>query len=643
MARALVTRRPELRALALRAGIIPSYLSLLDRRPRPTSDATREALLAAMHLDASSEGAAAAALRALEERLRNLPRAAGARSETRRCTSVASKLAGRRGFGIWTNLYSLRSQHNFGVGDLSDLARLASLAGREGADFIGISPLHALWNRGSDASPYSPISRLYRSELYLDVLRVPELARSAQARALLARPGFERELARLRASSRVEYARVAAAKREILRALHRDFREQPTRSRAQAYAAYRAAEGPSLDAFATFLALGEHRSARSERERDWHVWPRELRDPNSEGVARFRREHEREIDFHRFVQFELDRQLGAAAAAAKRAGMRIGLYPDLALGSAGGGAETWAYPELIAGGASIGAPPDGFSPSGQDWGIPPLDPLKLHEQGFAFFRQLLRAAFAHAGALRVDHVLGLFRLYWIPHGRPASEGAYVRQPTRELLAILAQESQRQGALVVGEDLGTVPPGTPARLARHAILSSRVLYFERNATGFKPARSYSRRALATANTHDLVPLPGFAAGRDLVLRHRVGAIPSEAALRTALAERAASARALVRRFAAEGLLRTPEPDASALTEAASGFLARTPCPLVALSLDDAVGETEPVNLPGVGPEAFPSWTRRMRLPLERLPAHPGLRACFAAMRRQRGRRPRRSTR
>jgi len=319
--------------------------------------------------------------------------------------------------------------------------------------------------------------------------------------------------------------------------------------------------------------------------------------------------------------------------------MKVGLYPDLALGSARGGAETWSFADLFAQDASLGAPPDDFSPEGQDWAIPPLDPLRLREQGFAFFRRLLRASFAHAGALRIDHVLGFFRLFWIPKGRPASEGAYVRQPARELLAILAHESRRQGALVIGEDLGTVPAGTQARLARHGILSSRVLYFERLGSRFRPARTWSKRALATANTHDLVPLAGYAAGVDLALRRRAGAIPSQQALRSALAERAASARALEDRLLAEGILRARGPSAQELAAAVSGFLARTPCPLVALSLDDALGESEPVNLPGVGPEAHPSWTRRMSVSLERLPAHPGWRACCAALRPGRTRLPR----
>ena len=324
--------------------------------------------------------------------------------------------------------------------------------------------------------------------------------------------------------------------------------------------------------------------------------------------------------------------------------MAIGLYPDLALGSARGGAETWAFPGLFAEGASLGAPPDDFSPQGQDWAIPPLDPLRLREQGFAFFRQLLRAAFAHAGALRIDHVLGVFRLYWIPRGRPASEGAYVRQPARELLAILAQESARQGALVVGEDLGTVPPGTQARLARHGILSSRVLYFERQAGGFRPSRSYSRRALATANTHDLVPLAGFASGRDLVLRRRAGAIPSERALRTALAERAASARALARRLVAEGLLRDRAAGRACARRGRLRAFSRAPPARSSRSRSTTPSaKTEPVNLPGVGPREHPSWTRRMSLSLESLSAHPGLRACCAALRQQRSRSLRRSTR
>ena len=636
-----MARRPELRALALRAGIIPSYISLVDRRPRHTSDATREALLACMKLDGSSERAAAASRRALQERLRALPPVAEVATPTPRCTTAREKLGRARGFGVWANLYTLRSRRNFGLGDLSDVAQLAQLAAREGAEFVGLSPLHALWNRGPHVSPYAPMSRLYRNELYLDVLRVPELARCPEAGAQLARPGFQRELAQLRSSSRVEYERVAAAKRRILRALHGCFLRRRSNARDRAYAAYLAREGEALGDFAAFSAISERQGASGGPGLDWQAWPRALRDPRSPAVARFRRAHAREVDFHRFVQFELDRQLGAAAASAKRAGMKIGLYQDLALGSVGGGAETWGLRDLFAEGASIGAPPDEYAAEGQDWAIPPLDPVRLHEQGFAFFRQLLRAAFAHSGALRIDHVLGFFRLYWIPHGRSPAEGAYVRQPARELLAILAQASRRQGALVIGEDLGTVPPGTPARLARHGILSSRVLYFERQGAGFKPARAYSRRALATANTHDLVPLAGYAKGTDLVLRRRARVISSERALHSALAEREAIARALTRRLTADGLLHTREPSPSELAVAVAGFLARTPCPLVALSLDDAVGEPVPVNLPGVGPDAHPSWTRRLATPLERLPTHRGWLACCDALRP--GRTGRRRTR
>jgi len=633
-----VARRPELLALAERAGISSGYVSLVDRRPRRTSDATREALLAAMRLDGSSESKAAAARRALDERLRALPRTAGSTGATARCVSVASRLGRARGFGLWTNLYTLRSRTNFGAGDLGDLARLAAIAGREGADFVGISPLHALWNRGDHVSPYAPISRLYRNELQLDVLRVPELARCERARARLAAPAFARELARLRAAANIDAERVIAAKRAILRELHRDFARRPAPARARAYQAYRAREGRALDDFAAFVAIGESRG-----EPDWRRWPRELRDPRGPAVAAFARTHAREIDFQRYVQFELDRQLAAAASAAARAGLAIGLYPDLALGSAAGGAESWSFPDLFAQEASVGAPPDDFSPQGQDWAFPPLDPLRLREQGFAFQRQLLRAAFAHAGALRIDHILGVFRLFWIPRGRPASEGAYVRQPAGELLGLLAPESRRQGALVVGEDLGTLPPGTQARLAHHGILSTRVLYFERDGRGFRPARRWSRRALATANTHDLAPLAGFAAGRDLRLRRRAGAIASERALRSALAERAATAAALVRRLRAEGLLGPGDPGAAALTQAVSGFLARTPCPLAALSLDDVALESEPVNLPGVGPRRHASWIRRMRRDLESLAGDPLLRACCAALRRRRGGRARRRTR
>jgi 4-alpha-glucanotransferase len=388
-----------------------------------------------------------------------------------------------------------------------------------------------------------------------------------------------------------------------------------------------------LTGFATYLVLAEFLSATAER--DWREWPHTYRDPRSPHVRRFREQHSEEVDFHCYLQFELDRQLQSCAHAGEQARLRVGLLQDLALGSTAGGADAWMFQGLFAAGARIGAPPDEFNPAGQDWGMPPLVPRRLRDQAYGYWSQLLRASFAHAHALRIDHAMALTRLYWIPSGRPPSEGAYVRYPARDLLGILALESRRHGALVIGEDLGTVPPAFSAQLAQWGILSWRVLYFERSGRGFRPSRTYSRRALVTANTHDLPPLAGFVQGRDLELRRQAGAIESDSALADAQSERRESCRALAQQLRAEGVLGAGEalPSPPRLCAAVNAFLCRTPAPLVGIALDDLVGETEPVNLPGTSQDRFPSWRRRMALPVEGLRSQPGVQLVLGAVSRR----------
>jgi 4-alpha-glucanotransferase len=553
----------------------------------------------------------------------------------RRCAAPGERLAGGRALGLWTQLYTLRSRRDWGAGDFGELRRLARIAGRADADFVGLQPLHALWHRGHDVSPYAPTSRLFRSELHLEIEAIPELAASAAAAARLGSRAFRARLAALRAEREVDYDGVHAAKREILRLLHRTFaarhRGRET-ARGRAYARYRAREGAALDDFAAFVALAEHLEARGI-PRDARRWPAPYRDARGAAVAAFRAAHAEAIDFHAWLQFELERQLAGCAAEARRAGLRLGLYQDLAVGSAPGGADPWSHAGLFAAGATLGAPPDAFVPEGQDWGIAPLIPTRLAASGFDFWIRLLRASLARAGALRVDHAMGLVRLYWVPEGRPPAEGAYVLQPARELLGLLALESRRHRSVVVAEDLGILPPGFGALLARYGILSSRVLYLERRGAGFRPARSWPRRALALAHTHDQVPLAGFAEGRDLELRARAGALPAGelAGARTA---RAAEAAALARRLAREGLLPRgePLPGPPRLAGAVAAFLRRTPSRLLAMSVDDLAGERDPVNLPGVPPDRHPSWRRKLSVPLEALAREPSFRAAFPRARR-----------
>jgi 4-alpha-glucanotransferase len=546
-------------------------------------------------------------------------------------------LGAERAYGILVNLYSLRGA-GFGHGHLGDLAALARFAGEQRADFVGTNPLHAVPNQGLEFSPYSPTSRLYRNTLYLDPEAVPELAHCEAARRLLDEPALRRRRAALQRAERIDHEAVARALAPVLRALHAGFRAGADRERAATYADYCRREGAALDDFATFEVLcGVLAAPGASPLRAWWEWPEAYRDPRNVAVAALRKEHELEVDLQRWLQFELDRQLGLAARAARDAGCRIGLYPDLALGAARASADTWMEPRVFARGASIGAPPDDYAPEGQDWGLPPLHPQQLREDGYRFFARVLRAGFAHAGALRLDHAMSLVRLFWIPDGRPGSEGAYVAYRPDELLGVLALESHRARALVVAEDLGTLPPELPGLLADWGLLRSAVTRFERTADGrYKRARDYPARALATLGTHDLAPLAGFLDGTDLALRRRAGALASDAELAAARAEREAEVRALRARLAEDGLLADASratPDAISL--AAHAFLAGTPSRLVAASLDDLAGEREPVNLPGVAPEQHPSWSRRMAEPQGTLFRSSALLGRLAPLRARRG--------
>ena len=360
----------------------------------------------------------------------------------------------------------------------------------------------------------------------------------------------------------------------------------------------------------------------------WREWPKRFRDPRSPAVAEFRNANADDVGFHRWLQFELDCQLAAAAQAARDGGMPIGLYQDLAIGTSPNGSDVWAFPDLFLQGASIGAPPDPLSATGQNWGLPPLDPRRLAHDGYRYWISLVRSSLRHSGALRIDHVMGLFRQFWIPEGESGTMGAYVRFPADELLGILALEASRAGALVVGEDLGTVPPDVPPALKDRNILSSKVLYFERtDGGGFKAAKAYEPLALATANTHDMPTLAGWWAARDVQLRNDAGQLGAKGkgekdrAVVRARDEREREKTALLRRLASDGILPAAKAPATntELRAAVHEFLCKSPAALVGISMDDIVGERDPVNLPGVAPDAFPSWTRRLRVTLDDLRA------------------------
>jgi 4-alpha-glucanotransferase len=544
-------------------------------------------------------------------------------------------LGRRRTWGWMLQLYALRSQHSWGLGDLGDLSRLARWAGREhGADFVLVNPLHAAAPvTPVESSPYYPSSRRFANPTYLRIEDIPELARLDGAGAARVR-----ELAaRLRATNRsaqLERDAVVQAKQEALALLHAAPR---TPAREEAFADFRRREGRGLEDFATYCALAERHGVPFQQ------WPEDLRHPGSSAVAAARAELADRVAFHTWLQWLCDTQLAAAQEAATDAGMQLGIVHDLAVGVDPGGADAWALAADLASRVTVGAPPDAFNQQGQDWRLPPLRPDRLAATGFAPFRDMLRSVLRHAGGIRVDHILGLARLWWIPDGAGPQEGAYVHYPADAMLGVLTLEAERAGAMVIGEDLGVVPQGIRESMAERAILGSRVLYFERKpwSSDLLPAGDYPQLALASVTTHDLPTAAGWWSDEGVRVQSALGllgdASSEEAEMQRKNREKAAM-RDLLR---AEGLV-GDDPCIEDLIVAMHAFLARTPSLLVAAMLNDAVGDLQQPNMPGTVDE-YPNWRLPLGTPdgggrrpllLEDLIEHEGVRRLANALRQRR---------
>jgi 4-alpha-glucanotransferase len=401
-----------------------------------------------------------------------------------------------------------------------------------------------------------------------------------------------------------------------------------------AFAAWRARQGPDLELHCRFDAIALHLAATSDPS-PWWAWPDGLDVAASAAVDRFAAAHADEVAFLAFLQWLADRQLEAAQARALAAGMRVGLYRDMAIGVVPDGSAAWAHPGAILRGATVGAPPDAFSPLGQNWSVAPLSPLALREQALEPLLADLRAAMRHAGAVRIDHAMGLMRLFWIPAGGTPADGAYVRYPFAEALAAVASESRERGCLVVGEDLGTVPEGFRPPMNEAGILSCKVLWFERWQDGlFKAPDAYDARALATISTHDLSTVRGFFAEVDLAWRERLGLYPDKGQAAQERQRRATAIEQLRGALRYAGLPADMD-DPDLIAEALHRYLARTPSWLVGAQLEDLVGETEQPNLPGTIDE-HPNWRRRIPLPVEDLAHHPLVRRIIEALRQERPR-------
>ena len=536
---------------------------------------------------------------------------------------------GRRA-GIGVMLYGLRSRVNWGCGDFRDLRALIRWAVPAlHADFIALNPLHAIHNRRPfNTSPYLPNSVYYRNPIYLDIESVAGYERI--------RPRFEdaatrAEIECLRNKPAVEYEQVMALKR---RALEQIFEANPPGPECFAWIAQ---EGDLLRHFATYCALDEHLHSTNPDLWVWPDWPREYRDPASDAVAHFAKTHERELLFHGWMQWLVDRQIAGVQQLARQLGMSIGLYHDLALATDRCGADLWGYRDFFVAGARVGAPPDDFSPDGQDWSFPPPNQERHRQDGYRLFAESIRKSARHGGALRIDHVMRLFRLYWIPEGQTAAHGAYVRERSADLVRILALESVRGEVVIIGEDLGTVEPVVRETLARFGILSYRLLYFERADGGFKRPSEYPAQALVSTTTHDLATIAGFWTGADIEARFRTGTI--DAGSRDAqMASRRVDKQRLLDALLADGLLAPAyERDAGRLAEltgevhqAIIGFLATTPSTLWLVNQEDITMEPEQQNLPGTTWQ-YPNWGRKMRWTLEDLAAPGAANDCAVMVR------------
>ncbi|MFF4898650.1 4-alpha-glucanotransferase [Streptomyces sp. NPDC001068] len=532
-----------------------------------------------------------------------------------------------RSHGLLVQLYSLLSRRSWGMGDLGDLADLADWAGRTaGAGFVQVNPLHAaVPGPPTDPSPYRPSSRRFPDPVHLRPEDVPEYVPD---------PALAERAARLRAAVLDEGALID---RDAVWELKRQALEAPaaaplSTARQAAYDAFRAEQGQALEDHATWYALAERHGS------DWHRWPEPLRDPRSEETARARAGLSDRVALHTRLAWLTDTQLTAAQRTAREAGMPVGIVHDLAVGVHPGGADAWAQRAFFAAGMSVGAPPDAFNARGQDWGLPPWRPDRLADSGHAPYRELLRALFRYAGALRIDHVMGLFRLWWVPEGRPPTEGTYVRYDAEAMLALLALEATRAEAVVIGEDLGTVEPGVRETLQRHGVLGTSVLWFERDWDGDGhplPPESWRADCLATATTHDLPSTAARLTGEHVELRDRLGLLTRPVAEERAdAAADTAEWLALLTRL---GLLAASDAgDEEAEIRAVHRFLLRTPARMVGVWLPDTVGDRRPQNLPGTW-DQYPNW----RLPiadatgrpvtLEELTASPRARALLEVLR------------
>lgn len=539
---------------------------------------------------------------------------------------VPPELKNRRAWGLSINLYSVRSAGNSGSGDFTDLGKIVKWVSDLKGSFVGINPLHAIPNtKPFGVSPYAPISRLYRNFIYIDIEKIPEVKESGELRKIISSGRYKKQAEVLRKQNFIDYEKIALLKEKILRKAFGIFRQihyETNTIRGREFRKFVAAEAGALESFSLFMALRNY--MKKKKLFAWQEWPGEYHDISGQAVEKFRKKHASEILFHKYVQWLLNGQLQEIAGNVKKLGMGIGLYNDLAVGSVGGGSDVWSYQEVFSCGSDVGAPPDDFSPYGQQWGFPPAIPEKLRESGYELFIQTIRKNMKHAGAMRIDHALGLFRLFWIPDGMTPKEGAYVSYPSEDLLRIIALESARNRTLVIAEDLGTIGENVREALSRFRMFSYRLFYFERNYPdpSFLSPRKYPEMALCAVTTHDLPTLSGYWTGRDIEVRRETAKYADNEQWLQQTLDRERDKSLILAALKSEGILHDEYPFDTAMSSemtpelcvAIYEYLARTPCRLMLVSLDDIIGSLNQQNLPGTI-DSHPNWIQKTTLTLE----------------------------
>lgn len=555
----------------------------------------------------------------------------------------------RKLWGLTGQLYSVRSDRNWGIGSFSDLKALIDWAADLGASFVGINPLGLLFPEDSSkVSPYGPSSRRFLQPWYIDVEAVPEFEECEEVRRWCGEKEFQEACRLARESSLVDYERVWAMQRRALQRLFQHFCEHHLKrgsERAQSFSRFLAQEGKDLEDYGVFHALDSHFRALNPAVWGWTLWPKAYQDKASDAVSRFASEHRDAITFHQYLAWIAREQLASCGHRSWERGLAVGLYGDLPVGVDPAGLDTWLDPDIYARDVRLGAPPDDFNPNGQEWGVCPWIPQRLRHRAYEPFVAMLRANMREFGALRMDHVMGLMRQYWIPAGKDARCGAYVRYPLQDLLGIVLLESERNRCAIVGEDLGTVPQRIREAMRESGLFGCRLCFFERMEDGtFPPPSHYPAQSMASFATHDLPTLEGFWQGTDLRLRRRLQLYPSPQVRRALARRRVADKKALRVLLRSWGYQEEPggtqkerkkEEQRLAPLRAAAlyRYLAACGSKLLAVSLEDLCGMTDQVNVPGTVHE-HPNWRRKLPFPVEALQEHPRVQAIVAAVVEQR---------